>query len=198
MTNIIYKSPVGSMGNIANKLPTDIKLHDVVTQQYFQGLSNNFPASIQNLQDVIYYVSNTWYNEYFGLTDKEVNYPIVVDDVISITDTTNETQNTTQIDDDGQSIVSTTNETQNTTQIDDDGQSIVSTTNETQNNLIACFVKRYIVIGNINKNMLVENANVEINNEYDETEIKAILKNPDNLAKLIANAKIQEKILEVK
>lgn len=178
MTNIIYKSPVGSMGNIADKLPTDIKLHDIVTQQYFQGLSNNFPTSIQNVQDVIYYVTSTWYNEYFGLTDKEVNYPIVVDAVISITDTTNDIQDDTQIDND--------------TQIIDDA------TNDIQDNLTISTVKRYVIIDKINKNMLVENANVEINNEYDETEIKAILKNPDNLAKLIANAKIQEKILEIK
>ena len=175
MTNIIYKSPVGSMGNIANKLPTDIKLHDVVTQQYFQSLSNNFPTSIQNLQDVIYYVTNTWYNEYFGLTDKEVNYPIVEDAVISITDTTNDIQNDTQVNTDTQIVDDTTNDIQTVSNI-----------------------KRYVVIDKINKNMLVENANVEINNEYDETEIKAILKNPDNLAKLIANAKIQEKILEIK
>jgi len=175
MTNIIYKSPVGSMGNIANKLPTDIKLHDVVTQQYFQSLSNNFPTSIQNLQDVIYYVTNTWYNEYFGLTDKEVNYPIVEDAVISIIDTTNDIQNDTQVDTDTQIVDDTTNDIQTISNI-----------------------KRYVVIDKINKNMLVENVNVEINNEYDETEIKAILKNPDNLAKLIANAKIQEKILEVK
>ena len=163
------------MGNIANKLPTDIKLHDVVTQQYFQSLSNNFPTSIQNLQDVIYYVTNTWYNEYFGLTDKEVNYPIVEDAVISITDTTNDIQNDTQVDTDTQIVDDTTNDIQTVSNI-----------------------KRYVVIDKINKNMLVENANVEINNEYDETEIKAILKNPDNLAKLIANAKIQEKILEIK
>ena len=163
------------MGNIANKLPTDIKLHDVVTQQYFQSLSNNFPTSIQNLQDVIYYVTNTWYNEYFGLTDKEVNYPIVEDAVISITDTTNDIQNDTQVDTDTQIVDDTTNDIQTVSNI-----------------------KRYVVIDKINKNMLVKNANVEINNEYDETEIKAILKNPDNLAKLIANAKIQEKILEIK
>lgn len=163
------------MGNIANKLPTDIKLHDVVTQQYFQGLSNNFPTSIQNLQDVIYYVTNTWYNEYFGLTDKEVNYPIVEDAVINITYTINDIQNDIQVDTNTQIIDDTTNDIQTISNI-----------------------KRYVVIDKINKNMLVENANVEINNEYDETEIKAILKNPDNLAKLIANAKIQEKILEIK
>ena len=177
------------MGNIANKLPTDIKLHDVVTQQYFQGLSNNFPTSIQNLQDVIYYVTSTWYNEYFGLTDKEVNYPIVEDAVISITDTTNDIQNDIQV------VVDIQNDIQNDIQVNTDTQIADDTTNDIQT---VSNVKRYVVVDKINKNMLVENANVEINNEYDETEIKAILKNPDNLAKLIANAKIQEKILEVK
>ena len=191
------------MGNIANKLPTDIKLHDVVTQQYFQGLSNNFPTSIQNIQDVIYYVTSTWYNEYFGLTDKEVNYPIVEDAVISITDTTNDIQNDIQvvvdiqndIQNDTQIVVDIQNDIQNDIQVNTDTQIADDTTNDIQT---VSNVKRYVVVDKINKNMLVENANVEINNEYDETEIKAILKNPDNLAKLIANAKIQEKILEVK
>lgn len=174
--NILYKSPVGSKGNISERLPSDMQhLQSVITQSYFKELSKKIDK-VSNIEDVIYFVTNTFYNEYFELTTQEVNYPIVEDAVIGL------------VQDEPQ-VVADEPEVQDEPQVIADEPQVV--TDNTH-------VKRYVIIGKINKNMLVENANVEINNEYDENEIKSILKNIANLPSLIENKKIQEKILEVK